>query len=65
MSTPRDFRPSEVHLEMNEVWARENPALFVDRVFTFMKEYSATGFNHGVDFTRNGFVTLIAKRKVS
>ena len=63
MSVPKDYRPSEVQSEMNEVWARENPELFVNAVFKFMKEYPSTDFNHGVDFTRNGYVTLIAKRK--
>ncbi len=63
MSVPKDYRQSEVYHEMNEVWARENPALFTDRVFKFMSEYPSSDFNHGVDFTRNGYVTLIAKRK--
>lgn len=61
--TPKDYRPSEVHSEMSEVWARENPELFTNSVFKFMKEYPTVDFNHNVDFTRNGYVTLIAKRK--
>jgi hypothetical protein len=63
MSVPKDYRPSEVQSEMNEVWASENPELFVNAVFKFAKEYQSTDFNHGVDFTRNGYVTLVAKRK--
>lgn len=63
MSMPKDYLPSEVYCEMNEGWARKNPELFTDRVFKFMKEYTSADFNHGVDFTRNGYVTLIAKRK--
>ena len=63
MSMPIHYRPSEVYCEMNEVWARENPELFTDKVFKFMKEYTSVDFNHGVDFTRNGYVTLIARRK--
>lgn len=54
---------SRTETEMNLVWARNNPELFVQAVEAFQNKTPVTHWRHTVDLGRKGFVTLIANRR--
>ena len=51
---------SRVSIEFNKVWAIENPKLFTDSIFKFGEQYPSTDWNHKIDFTRDGFIYVVA-----
>ncbi len=51
---------SKVSVEFNKIWALTYPDLFTKKVFDFGAQYPSTKWDHKIDFTRDGFVYIIA-----
>ena len=51
-----------VETELSFAWARKNPDLFVIAILDFFSKYRAPDWATSVDGSRQGFVTLIARR---
>ena len=51
---------SRVSVELNKVWAKENPELFTKKMFEFGENYPSGEWNHKIDFTRDGFIYVTA-----
>lgn len=54
---------SRVDTEFSNVWATEHPALFVEGVQRFQRDYPTLAWRHHVDLSRAGFIKLIAVRR--
>jgi len=54
----------KVEIEFSLVWAEQNTKLFLDRIHDIAKEYPYTEFVHGIDFSREGFVTITCIRRI-
>lgn len=54
---------SQVVREMNKVWSENNPALFIEKVWSFQEEYPIEEWRHCVDLSRKGFIKLIAWKR--
>lgn len=55
---------SQFEHEFNLGWARENPELFVQSVTEFQTNTPTTRWRHYIDLSRDGFVKLIAVRRI-
>lgn len=56
---------TRVEVEMSMVWAHQNPDLFVKATNDFARDYHWRDYQHKIDFSREGFVTLTAVRRES
>lgn len=50
-------------IEYGSSWAAENPDLFTERMFAFQIDYPVAVWQHRVDFSRPGYITLIGIRR--
>lgn len=62
MDTPSKYA-TRTESEMNLGWARENPALFVKTFAEYQEARPANEWDHKIDLSRTGYVTLRADRK--
>jgi hypothetical protein len=58
--TPQTTR---VEHEMSTGWGLANPELMVRSFVDFQQTYSVKEWCHTIDFSRDGFITLIAHRR--
>jgi len=52
---------TQVEVEISLAWAESNPDKFLDKVANFRDKYAGWGVK--IDLSRNGFVTLAARRE--
>lgn len=62
---PLDPETTRTEYDMSLLWARQFPARFVEALCNYQKENPASIWNHQIDLSRPGFITLIATRKSS
>lgn len=59
----KDCYVSRVEREFNQGWAEAHPELFVERFFNFREENPNEQWRHSIDFSRPGYLVLIANKR--
>lgn len=54
---------SRAECEASFTWGQHHPELMVAFLMRFQERYPAEVWQHGIDLSRVGFITLIAKRR--
>lgn len=50
-------------VEFNMKWAEQNPALFVEGIKDFQKQYGDENWHLSIDLSLAGYMTLVANSK--